>query len=134
MASRKPVELLSEETPFGILAFLGLLVRAALAYVAGFALYVGAFQLSQKLGPMLSDQGLRHFALFVLIALAIAAIMLSLFQPIWSGEVRGFGLMTSFTLVAIAVAQATGLTHFDPTAPFDAIVREHLNAIASFRR
>jgi hypothetical protein len=133
MASRKPVTLPSEETPYGILAFLGLLLRAALAYVAGFALYVGCFQLSQKLGPMLADEGLRHFALFVLIALAIAAILLSLFQPIWSGEVRGFGLMTSFTLLAIAISQATGLTQFDPTAPFDALVREHLNALASFR-
>ena len=134
MSSRKPVALPSEESSYGLLSLVGLLFRAALAYVAGFALYVGVFQLSQKLGPMLPDQGLRHFALFVLIALAIATILLSLFQPIWSGEVRGFGLMTSFTLLAIAVAQATGLTQFDPTAPFDAIVREHLNALASFRR
>jgi hypothetical protein len=97
-------------------------------------LYVGAFQLSRKLEPVLHDEGLVNFALVLLMALAVAAILLTLFQPIWSGEMRGFALMTCFTLFAVATAQAVGFSHFDPTARFDLIVREHLEAIRSFGR
>ncbi len=52
----------------------------------------------------------------------------------WSGEMRGFALMTSFTLFAIAMTQAVGLTHIDPTAPPAALVKEHLDALRSFGR
>jgi hypothetical protein len=135
MPARRPaVELPNEAEPFGVLDLLGLLLRAAVAYVAGFALYVGVFQLSRKLEPILHDEGLINFALFLMMALVIAAILLTLFQPIWSGEMRGFALMTCFTLLAVALAQAVGFSHFDPTARFDLIVREHLEAIRSFGR
>jgi hypothetical protein len=133
-ADRSAVKLPSEVKPFGFLALLGLLVRAALAYAAGFALYVGVFRLSRQLGPAVADEGLQNVALFVLIVLVIAGIMLTLFSPIWSGEIRGFALMTSFTLFAIAVAQAIGLTHIDPTASFDALLRAHRDIFSSLRR
>ncbi len=72
-AQRPAVELPSEVKPIGILGILGLLVRAAIAYVLGFALYIGAFQLSRKLSPLLPDQGLLNFALFIVIGIFIAA-------------------------------------------------------------
>jgi hypothetical protein len=133
-AQRPGVELPSEVRPFGILALLGLLVRAVLAYVAGFTLFIEAFALSRKFGSLLQDPALRNFALFIVIALMIAVLLLALLQPMWSGEVRGFALMTSFTLLAIALTQAIGLTHIDPTAPLADLVQEHLDALRVFRR
>jgi hypothetical protein len=135
MPARRPaVELPNEAEPFGVFDLLGLLLRAAVAYVAGFALYVGAFQLSRKLEPVLHDEGLVNFALVLLMALVVAAILLTLFQPMWSGEMRGFALMTCFTLLAVATAQAVGFSHFDAAARFDLIVRDHLEAIRLFGR
>lgn len=135
MPARRPaVELPNEAKPFGVLDLLGFLFRAALAYVAGLALYVGVFQLSRKLAPLVHDAGLVDFALFLMLALVIAAIMLTLFQPIWSGEMRSFALMTCLALLAVAAAQAVGFSHFDPLARFDLIVREQIEALRSLGR
>jgi hypothetical protein len=132
--TRQGLQLPSEVKPFGIVGFLGLLVRATVAYVFGFALYIGIFRVSRRVGPILTDAGLSNFALFLLIALAVAAILLVVFQPMWSTEMRGFGLMTSFTIVAIAFAQAAGLTHMDAMAPIEVLVRQHIEVFAGLRR
>jgi hypothetical protein len=135
MPARRPaIELPSEVEPFGILGILWLLVRAVLAYIAGFALYIGVFRVSREFAPTLRDPGLVNFAMFLLMIAVIAAIMLTFFQSMWSGEVRGLALMTSFTLVAIAVAQAAGLSHIDPAAPIDVLVRAHFGAFRTFGR
>lgn len=131
---RQGLQVPSDIKPYGIVAFLGLLVRAALAYVFGFALYLGVFRLSRRVGPVLSDAGLSNFALFLLIVLVIAVILLAFLQSMWSAEMRGFALMTSFALLAIALAQAAGVTHMDPMAPIDVLVREHVDWFAGLRR
>lgn len=133
-AQRPAVQLPSEAEPFGILGILGLLVRAVIAYIAGFALYIGVFRVSREFAPTLHDPGLVNFAMFLLMIAVIAAIMLAFFQSMWSGEVRGFALMTSFTLLAITVAQAAGLSHIDPAAPIDVLVRAHFGALRTFGR
>lgn len=115
-----------EESVSGMSMAFGTVVRAVIAFVAAFFLYVVIFRLSRlpQFGGL--DQGGHSLVFFMLLMVTIAGLMLILFQEHWGPATRGFAIMLSVVLVGITYGQLFGYLHFDPMAPLDVMVRDHI--------
>jgi len=114
-----------EETGW-LVSFLGLVVRAGLAFITALIVYVLLFRLSYLPQFSMIDPTLRPAMFWVMLALAVGFLLTPLFQTDWSIETRSFSMMSALMLVLVAFGEVSGYLHVDPMQSFDHMIRANI--------
>jgi len=111
-----------------LFSFLGLIVRAGIAFITALIVYVLLYRLSYLPQFSMIDPSIRPAMFWVMLALAVGFLLTPLFQTDWSIETRSFSMMSALMLVLVAFGEVSGYLHVDPMQPFDKMIRANIPA------